>query len=254
MRLFSVSKNKDLSLKNKKTGLVRKVLVVSGLMMALFMVAPVANNSLIDNVVGVETSYAAELPYSHRWETQSDGSWKYKMDDGSYATNKWLQDEVDLNWYLMDDNGIMKSGLYKSYGKYYILSEVHDGHYGHLVKNGEVYHGITIKASTNADDEGALTQETITALKSAGFNFDSVQDVSGTSHVTDGQISYDANTTQSQQSNTTSQQATTSYKNENGQGWNADGTFDWGDFGASQHITVGKITQEMAEDFVKNRK
>lgn len=194
MRLFSVSKNKDVNLKQRKKGLCKKILVVSGLMLALFMAAPVANSTVIDNLVGVETSYAAELPYSHRWEIQSNGDWKYKMDAGGYATGKWLKDEVDLNWYLMDDSGIMKSGLYKSYGKYYILSEIHDGHYGHLVKNNEVYHGITIKASTNSDDEGALTQETINALKAIGFNFDSVEDVSGTSHVSAGQVTYQGNT------------------------------------------------------------
>ena len=81
----------------------------------------------------------------------------------------------------------MRTGVYKSYGKYYLLSEVHDGHYGHLVKNGEVYNGITISASTNADDEGALTDSTLSALRGAGVNVDNVQDVSGTAHTTDGQ-------------------------------------------------------------------
>ena len=81
----------------------------------------------------------------------------------------------------------MRTGVYKSYGKYYLLSEVHDGHYGHLVKNGEVYNGITISASTNADDEGALTDSTLSALRNAGVNVDNVQDVSGTTHTTGGQ-------------------------------------------------------------------
>ena len=194
MRLFSVKKNqdKDLVLKKKKIGLCRKVLVVTGMMMALFMAAPVVNSTMLDNVIGVEQTYAAELPYSHRWETQSDGQWKYKMDDGSYATNKWLQDEVDQNWYLLDESGIMRSGVYKSYGKYYLLSEIHDGHFGHLVKNGEVYNGVTIQASTKKDDEGALTETTINALKAIGFNFDSVKDVSGTSHASDGKVTLDA--------------------------------------------------------------
>lgn len=136
------------------------------------------------------TAQAAEqnqLSYSTRWETQADGSWKYKLDAGGYATNRWVQDEVDHNWYLLDDNGIMRTGVYKSYGKYYLLSEVHDGHYGHLVKNGEVYNGITISASTNADDEGALTDSTLSALRGAGVNVDNVQDVSGTTHTTGGQ-------------------------------------------------------------------
>ena len=136
------------------------------------------------------TAQAAEqsqLPYSIYWETQADGSWKYRLNTGGYAVNRWVQDEVDHNWYLLDDNGVMRTGVYKSYGKYYLLSEVHDGHYGHLVKNGEVYQGITISASTNADDEGALTDSTLSALRGAGVNVDNVQDVSGTTHTTGGQ-------------------------------------------------------------------
>lgn len=172
-----------------------KKLVITAGILALTLFAPVHNNPL-GEFMGTMTTYAAEqnqsLPYSHRWETQADGNWKYKMDDGSYAVNKWIQDEVDKNWYLLDGSGIMRSGIYKSYGKYYLLSEIHDGHFGHLVKNGEVYNGVAIKASTNADDEGALSSETINALKSLGYNIDTVQDVSGTSHVTDGKVSLNA--------------------------------------------------------------
>lgn len=47
--------------------------------------------------------------------------------------------------------------------------------------------GLTISASTNADDEGALTDSTLSALKNAGLNVDNVQDVSGTTHTTGGQ-------------------------------------------------------------------
>ena len=42
------------------------------------------------------------------------------------------------------------------------------------------------------DHEGALSSETINALKSLGYNIDTVQDVSGTSHVTDGKVSLNA--------------------------------------------------------------
>lgn len=130
---------------------------------------------------------AAELPYSIYWETQADGSWKYKLNTGGYASG-WIQDEVDKNWYYMDESATMQSGVYKSYGKYYLLSEIHDGHYGHMVKNGEVYQGITISASTNADDEGALSDSTLSALRGAGVNVDNVPDISGSQHVSDGEI------------------------------------------------------------------
>ena len=134
--------------------------------------------------------YAAEqnqLSYSSRWETQADGSWKYKLNTGGYASG-WIQDEVDQNWYYMDESATMQSGVYKSNGKYYLLSELHDGHYGHMVKNGEVYQGITISASTNADDEGALSDSTLSALRGAGVNVDNVPDISGSQHIRDGEI------------------------------------------------------------------
>ena len=57
-----------------------------------------------------------------------------------------------------------------------------------MVKNGEVYQGITISASTNADDEGALTDSTLSALRGAGVNVDNVPDISGSQHVSDGVI------------------------------------------------------------------
>ena len=178
---------------NKKKRARKLVLTCGILGLMMFTGVPTSHSNPLQPM----TTYAAEqnLPYSHRWETQADGNWKYKMDDGSYAVNKWIQDEVDKNWYLLDGSGIMRSGIYKSYGKYYLLSEIHDGHFGHLVKNGEVYNGVAIKASTNADDEGALSSETINALKSLGYNIDTVQDVSGTSHVTDGKVSVQTDTT-----------------------------------------------------------
>lgn len=171
---------------------LKKIIITTGALLMMTM-APITQSNPLGqylNEMTTITAQAAEqsqLPYSIYWETQADGSWKYKLDAGGYATNRWVQDEVDKNWYLLDDNGVMRTGVYKSYGKYYLLSEVHDGHYGHLVKNGEVYNGITISASTNADDEGALTDSTLSALRGAGVNVDNVQDVSGTTHTTGGQ-------------------------------------------------------------------
>ena len=170
----------------------KRIIITTGALLMMTMAPIIKNNPLGEylNSMTTITAQAAEqsqLPYSIYWETQADGSWKYKLDAGGYATNRWVQDEVDKNWYLLDDNGVMRTGVYKSYGKYYLLSEVHDGHYGHLVKNGEVYQGITISASTNADDEGALTDSTLSALRGAGVNVDNVQDVSGTTHATGGQ-------------------------------------------------------------------
>ena len=142
-------------------------------------VTPVMQTSIV---------FAAEqesnLPYSRFWEVQHDGSWKYKYDNGTYATG-WIHDDVDGNWYVMDENGIMQSGLYQSYGKYYLLSEEHDGHFGHMLKNGEVYKGVQIVAETSSDTEGALSEETIVQL---GLDTSKAPDISGTQHVENGEV------------------------------------------------------------------
>lgn len=161
---------------------LNRLILTTGALLCL-TAAPIAQT----NPLGSMEVQAAELPYSIYWETQADGSWKYKLNTGGYASG-WIQDEVDKNWYYMDESATMQSGVYKSYGKYYLLSEIHDGHYGHMVKNGEVYQGITISASTNADDEGALTDSTLSALRGAGVNVDNVPDISGSQHVKDGEI------------------------------------------------------------------
>lgn len=161
---------------------LNRLILTTGALLCL-TAAPIAQT----NPLGSMEVQAAELPYSIYWETQADGSWKYKLNTGGYASG-WIQDEVDKNWYYMDESATMQSGVYKSYGKYYLLSEIHDGHYGHMVKNGEVYQGITISASTNADDEGALTDSTLSALRGAGVNVDNVPDISGSQHISDGEI------------------------------------------------------------------
>lgn len=161
---------------------LNRLILTTGALLCLTAV-PIAQT----NPLGSMEVQAAELPYSIYWETQADGSWKYRLNTGGYASG-WIQDEVDKNWYYMDESATMQSGVYKSYGKYYLLSELHDGHYGHMVKNGEVYQGITISASTNADDEGALSDSTLSALRDAGVNVDNVPDISGSQHVSDGQI------------------------------------------------------------------
>lgn len=161
---------------------LNRLILTTGALLCL-TAAPIAQT----NPLGSMEVQAAELPYSIYWETQADGSWKYKLNTGGYASG-WIQDEVDKNWYYMDESATMQSGVYKSYNKYYLLSEIHDGHYGHMVKNGEVYQGITISASTNADDEGALSDSTLSALRGAGVNVDNVPDISGSQHVSDGEI------------------------------------------------------------------
>ena len=160
----------------------KHILLSAGLLLGVMFTDPMMNNITTITAMAAET-----LPYSPNWETQPDGSWKYKYNTGGYAVDRWIHDEVDGNWYLMDDNGVMRYGVFTSYGRYYLLSELHDGHFGHMVKNGEVYQGVTIVAEASGEYEGALSADTINALRSAGVNVDNVIDVSGTQHTTAGQ-------------------------------------------------------------------
>ena len=169
---------------------LKRIILTTGVMISLFGAPIVQNNPLMDymNSMTTITAMAAEqqsnLPYSRFWETQADGSWKYKYDNGTYATG-WIQDDVDGNWYYMDNSGIMKSGLYKSYDRYYYFSEIHDGHFGHMLTNGEVYQGVTISADTSETYRGALSQQTISQL---GLDVSKAIDITGTQHVKGGKV------------------------------------------------------------------
>lgn len=168
-----------------------KKLVITAGILALTLFAPVYNNPL-GEFMGTMTTYAAEqnqsLPYSPNWETQADGSWRYKLNSGAYASG-WIQDEVDKNWYYMDSNKVMLSGLVKSNdNKYYLLSEEHDGHFGHMITDGVTYKGIVIRAEKSGDYAGALSSETIAALRNIGLVVENATDVSGSQHVTGGEV------------------------------------------------------------------
>lgn len=187
----------------RKHNKIKRLVITTGALLLLAGAPIIPLGQYMSNTI---TAQAAELPYSQYWETQADGSWKYKLSSGGYASG-WIQDEVDKGWYYMDGNGVMQSGVYKSYSKLYLLSQNHDGHFGHMVKNGENYNGIIIQASTNPDDEGALSQTTINQLRNAGFNVDNVQDISGSQHVSGGQVTSGGQQTSGGNTGNTTQQS-----------------------------------------------
>ena len=160
----------------------KHILLSAGLLLGVMFTGPMMNN--ITTITAMAAEQQSNLPYSRFWETQPDGSWKYKYDNGTYATG-WILDEVDGNWYYMDNSGIMQSGLYKSYDRYYFFSEEHDGHFGHMLVNGEVYHGVTISADTSETYRGALSEQTLTQL---GLDVTKAIDITGTQHVSGGEV------------------------------------------------------------------
>ena len=175
----------------KKHSKFKRLVITTGALLLLAGAPIVQANPLgqyMNTMTGTITAQAAELPYSSNWETQADGSWKYKLSSGGYASG-WIQDEVDHNWYYIDSTNTMLSGLVKSNDNYYyLLSQEHDGHFGRMLTNGSVYKGITIQADTSEAYRGALSQTTLAQLRSLGLTVESARDVSGSQHVSDGQV------------------------------------------------------------------
>lgn len=175
----------------RKHSKIKRLVITTGALLLLAGAPIVQNNPMgtyLNSMTGTITAQAAELPYSANWETQADGSWKYKLSSGGYAVG-WIQDEVDHNWYYIDASNTMLSGLVKSNdNQYYLLSQEHDGHFGRMLTNGSVYKGITIQADTSGAYVGALSQTTLAQLRSLGLTVESARDVSGSQHVSDGQV------------------------------------------------------------------
>ena len=172
----------------RKHNKIKRLVITTGALLLLAGSPIVQANPLGQYMSNTITAQAAELPYSANWETQADGSWKYKLSSGGYASG-WIQDEVDHNWYYMDSTNTMLSGLVKSNdNQYYLLSQEHDGHFGRMLTNGMTYKGITIQADTSGDYVGALSQTTLAQLRSLGLTVESARDVSGSQHVSDGQV------------------------------------------------------------------
>ena len=70
------------------------------------------------SVVASMTAFAGE------WKTDSIGRW-YQNDDGSYTTNNWqlIKDDDGVErWYLFDENGYIRTGMYQVNGYAYLLS------------------------------------------------------------------------------------------------------------------------------------
>ena len=128
------------------------------------------------------TSFASS--YSRYWRSEADGSWKYYVNGLALATNAWIHDHDE--WYLVDSEGNMRTGVFQSNdGKYYLLDTVQGtGTYGKLLKDGMVYQGITLSCDTSDTYEGALSEESIEALSSL-FDFSNAPYVANTRHIED---------------------------------------------------------------------
>lgn len=122
--------------------------------------------------------------YSSNWKEDGAGNWKYYENGTTVVTNAWVHD--DNEWYLLGEDGIMRTGIFQSNeNKYYLLDAVRGtGTYGKLLKDGMNYNGIVLHCDTSEAYEGALSDETIAALKNKGlFDSNSIPYVGNTRHV-----------------------------------------------------------------------
>lgn len=176
MRLFGVKgRNIKDSTVSKPKKAVKKVLIVTGMMMALFMAGPVMNNSVVDTMTGTVTAYAAEsATFSSYWFQDSNGTWKVKDNNGNVVKNAWLCDDAVASngqnvWYLLDSNGNMISaGLVQDgTGNYYSLEMNHNGYYGMLRYKSGNYDGVylDLESSHGGSFAKVKNQDGIEALK-----------------------------------------------------------------------------------------
>ena len=160
-----------------------------GLLGFMLFTSPLFQGNPITEFTSI-TALAAKS-YSDNWQIDSAGTWHYMMEDGTLAKDAWVHDCG--YWYLLDENGNMLTGLVKSNGgKYYLLDTIRGtGTYGKMLQNGGVYEGIVISASTNADDEGSLSEGTLSQLVAANkADLAIAPNVENTKHIENGAVVY----------------------------------------------------------------
>ena len=168
---------------------LKRIIITTGALLMMTM-APISQANPLGEYMSSMTTITAQAAttYSDNWKMDGAGVWWYYLNDGSVAKDAWVKDYGE--WYLLGSDGAMRTGVFQSNeGKYYLLDTVRNtGTYGKLLKNGAVYQGITLKCDTSEAYEGALSDESISALKSAGVSFENVPNVENTKHVESGVI------------------------------------------------------------------
>lgn len=155
MRLFSRKKSKSSMGSLKRTG--KRLLIMSGCMLSLMMLAPVANNSMLNTMTGTIEAQAAQ---STRWVGSGD-RWQVSDNQGGFLKNCWFED-LDGNWYMLgaEDGSVMYAGLVtdNSTNKSYYLNVNHDGTYGRMVTADGVYNinGKDVYLTFNQSHDGTF--------------------------------------------------------------------------------------------------
>ena len=139
----------------KKRLMTAAVAVCGAVMMAMPVLA--ANAGWQRDNRGWWYRYADGGYAKSAWVSDS-GNW-YRMDENGYMQTGWVQ--VNGDWYYLDASGSMQTGEVEVGGNRFMLSDQHDGRYGRMLRNGEVYEGQVISAWTEGSGhpEGALKED-----------------------------------------------------------------------------------------------
>ena len=101
------------------------------------------------------------------WTKTASGSWRFKLSDGTYAANRWLQ--IDGKWYFFDDTTYMAEGWKMIDGKWYYLNpsdgdmatgwKLVGGKWYYLdPTNGDCWMNTTTPDGYKLDENGAWVQ------------------------------------------------------------------------------------------------
>ena len=70
-------------------------------------------------IAGIFSTLMANISFAGSWETADNATWKYKNDDGTYASNTWIKD--NNKWYFLKIDGTMAVGWNQVNGVWYYL-------------------------------------------------------------------------------------------------------------------------------------
>ena len=132
--------------------------LIAGVMLALFVTAPVLENNMD---IGTITAQAAEAGQGYNWAQEGE-VWKVKDGAGNYLINDWFKDATGF-WYYLGADGVMQTGIVNVAGHSYYM-----GTDGKMVTVDGVYNGVnlTFNQDINSPTYGEITsgaQELINA-------------------------------------------------------------------------------------------
>ena len=142
---------------------LKRIIITTGALL-MFTMAPISQANPLGEYMSsmtTITAQAAELTQSARWVGEGN-TWRVSDGAGGYLKNRWFQDDVTKDWYLLgaDDGSVMFSGLVtdQSTGKTYLLNTNHDGTYGRMLTADGAYNinGQNVYLTFNQSHDGTF--------------------------------------------------------------------------------------------------